>query len=215
MSPSNTGTCKVCSTPAEQRCSRCRQVWYCSADHQNADWKTHKAICTSPNGVGGIYFKAGENAPRLITVTLESSFVSDMFSGEEQEVKMPILPPLLGPGSYKESSYDALNITTMGQRGPALDQPFKLFIRDNFLNDGSPPNRIPALLTNGKAPHSWAGNLLALKETAPMSDKWVNCTMDDLPTLVKYFQWYGSRASEEESRAQILSMFPNAKIYGL
>ncbi|KAF9228806.1 hypothetical protein BS17DRAFT_772540, partial [Gyrodon lividus] len=197
MSSTRPRTCNVCGKSAEERCFRCSQAINCSRHDQKADWEKNKSSSTSPNEVKGIYFKAGESLPRLITVPLESSFVSGAFSVEQQEVKMPVLPPLLGPGSYRERTYDALNISTTGRMGPELEHPFKLFVRDNFLNDGSPPNRIPALLTNGKAPHRWAGNLLVLKETAPMSDKWTNCTVDDLPTLVKYFEWYGSRASEE------------------
>lgn len=27
------------------RCAGCRNVWYCSVEHQRADWKEHKKVC--------------------------------------------------------------------------------------------------------------------------------------------------------------------------
>jgi hypothetical protein len=37
--------CNVCSSPAAHRCSACKQVTYCSKDHQKQDWKNHKSSC--------------------------------------------------------------------------------------------------------------------------------------------------------------------------
>eukprot|EP01006_Ploeotia_vitrea_P067806 TRINITY_DN98542_c0_g1_i1.p1 TRINITY_DN98542_c0_g1~~TRINITY_DN98542_c0_g1_i1.p1 ORF type:complete len:197 (-),score=14.67 TRINITY_DN98542_c0_g1_i1:166-756(-) len=40
-------SCKVCNKLAESRCSCCKNVWYCSASCQKADWKSHKLVCTA------------------------------------------------------------------------------------------------------------------------------------------------------------------------
>ncbi|XP_041981847.1 SET domain-containing protein SmydA-8 [Aricia agestis] len=40
------GTCVVCSTLTEHKCSGCQGVHYCSREHQKQDWKQHKAICS-------------------------------------------------------------------------------------------------------------------------------------------------------------------------
>lgn len=37
--------CLVCRLPAHSRCSRCRQVWFCSKACQTLGWKTHKQQC--------------------------------------------------------------------------------------------------------------------------------------------------------------------------
>jgi hypothetical protein len=41
---SNQNTCAAenCSLPAPFQCSRCKLTYYCSAEHQKQDWKTHK-----------------------------------------------------------------------------------------------------------------------------------------------------------------------------
>jgi hypothetical protein len=157
-------------------------------------WKTHKSTCNPHNEIKGIYFAAGESSPRLITVPLEYNHIPDPYSLATDVVKIPILQPLLGDGDH-----DGLPITHQGKAGKELKHPFRLFIRDNFLNDGSPPNHIPANLTKGKAPHKWAGNLLALKEESRGSSQWKNCSMnEDLPNLVKFFEWYGVKPTEAE-----------------
>lgn len=39
--------CGVCGslTGKSSRCSACQEAWYCSKEHQRADWKSHKYIC--------------------------------------------------------------------------------------------------------------------------------------------------------------------------
>jgi hypothetical protein len=37
--------CAECGKPAEQRCSACKNSWYCSRDCQLRQWKAHKPLC--------------------------------------------------------------------------------------------------------------------------------------------------------------------------
>jgi len=37
--------CSSCGKPATQRCSKCKNQWYCSRDCQLRQWKGHKALC--------------------------------------------------------------------------------------------------------------------------------------------------------------------------
>ncbi|XP_050677182.1 SET domain-containing protein SmydA-8 [Leptidea sinapis] len=39
------GVCAVCSSAAEQKCSNCQSVHYCSREHQKQHWKSHKHTC--------------------------------------------------------------------------------------------------------------------------------------------------------------------------
>lgn len=164
----------------------------------------HKRTCLAPidRNVQGIFFEAGHDAPSVINVPLKTDIVRDIFDIGAQEVKMPIFLPLLGDGHRGH-----LRITTDGMNGKQLEQQYILFFRDDFLNDGSPPNNIPKILTNGRAPHPWAGNLLALKETYFDSGMWADCTIEeDLPTLVRYFEWYPSL--DPGYRPQVSNRYP-------
>jgi hypothetical protein len=33
------------------RCSQCKEVFYCSPEHQKSHWKVHKPVCTAPSSI--------------------------------------------------------------------------------------------------------------------------------------------------------------------
>jgi hypothetical protein len=39
------GKCNVCGLDSTLKCSRCGEVYYCTATHQRDDWKNHKKVC--------------------------------------------------------------------------------------------------------------------------------------------------------------------------
>ncbi|CAG9774107.1 unnamed protein product [Ceutorhynchus assimilis] len=41
------GQCEQCKQPSTQKCSKCKLVFYCSADHQKEHWNEHKNNCRS------------------------------------------------------------------------------------------------------------------------------------------------------------------------
>ncbi|CAG8590916.1 5555_t:CDS:1 [Paraglomus brasilianum] len=41
-----TTSCIVCNASTTKRCARCNKVYYCNAEHQKLDWKSHKMVCT-------------------------------------------------------------------------------------------------------------------------------------------------------------------------
>ncbi|GAA6015406.1 hypothetical protein JCM11491_000417 [Sporobolomyces phaffii] len=45
MTGDSTAGCAVCLAPTTTRCSQCKQLYFCSPDHQNLLWGTHKYLC--------------------------------------------------------------------------------------------------------------------------------------------------------------------------
>ncbi|KAG8933915.1 hypothetical protein FRC03_009364 [Tulasnella sp. 419] len=43
--PMITHLCQVCGTKTSYWCSRCHSVWYCSVEHMQFDWVTHRQYC--------------------------------------------------------------------------------------------------------------------------------------------------------------------------
>src|ERR1044072_2022894 len=40
--------CNVCQKPSSNKCSKCKQTYYCSKTCQKEDWKRHKKLCGNP-----------------------------------------------------------------------------------------------------------------------------------------------------------------------
>ena len=53
--------CVVCNKETRNKCGRCREVRYCSREHQNQDWKVHKRTCKG----GGAKGKPGDTGAAL------------------------------------------------------------------------------------------------------------------------------------------------------
>ncbi|KAF9223932.1 hypothetical protein BS17DRAFT_733825 [Gyrodon lividus] len=196
MHAGTSGHCIICGALTNRRCSLCLGFWYCSSEHQKVGRKTHKSACNPHNKVKGIYFAAGESSPRLIDIPLENIQIQDSFDPGTKVVKTPSLYPLLrGDGDWHTFA-----ITRRGKAGQRLKHPLTLYFCDNLLNDELPPNEIPSSITKEKVPHRWVGNLLVLKTDSFGSWKWRNCSMqEDLPTIVKFFEWYEVQPTEAES----------------
>ena len=75
---------------------------------------------------------------------------------------------------------------------PSRPNPLVVFIRDNFLNDGSPLNKSIQVATKGEARHSWAGNVVILKNRGH-SEVGMNATADDVKAAIEYFKAYGAQ----------------------
>ncbi len=89
----------------------------------------------------------------------------------------------------------ALYIQTFGVNGPPLGRTLVVLYDDSFVINGSPINRCVQIVTQGKAVHPWAGNLLALRAQGMPSDWYDNAVMEeDLSSLIQYFEDYGKLA---------------------
>ena len=75
-----------------------------------------------------------------------------------------------------------------------LDEKFEFAFRDNFLNDGSKPNKCINNLTRGKAPHDWRGPIVVMKfQLQRYSEKYLDMTMEDTTQIIDFLLEYGSR----------------------
>ncbi|KII87087.1 hypothetical protein PLICRDRAFT_42722 [Plicaturopsis crispa FD-325 SS-3] len=185
-------TCKVCGVPAASRCSRCVWAYYCGKEHQAADWEAHKKQCFPKDGaifiVKGILLPVDAEEPRIVNVECK---VSREIPDDDETILYHVdFKQFLGDGCHSRQY-----ISTMGYGGPPLEKGhgISLFIRDNYLNDGSKLNRCIANVTDGSTPHTWAGPVLALKQESYYSGRYIDASMADMRAIVMHLKAYGRR----------------------
>ncbi|KAJ8923003.1 hypothetical protein NQ315_001551 [Exocentrus adspersus] len=73
------GVCEVCRGEAERRCSACKLVFYCSAEHQKEHWKEHRDACrpyeVCSSGQLGRYLKAKRDLHPSDVIFIDSPLV--------------------------------------------------------------------------------------------------------------------------------------------
>ncbi|EPQ58677.1 hypothetical protein GLOTRDRAFT_127167 [Gloeophyllum trabeum ATCC 11539] len=121
------------------------------------------------------------------------------------KIKCKVEPNDEEPGYGKGYMFDStpfigergwpLCVDRMGINGPALKNPFLIWHREMFLEDGSPINRCIQRMTNNQAAHPWAGNILVMKHdqsNLTYNSIYVDATADDIPVVATYFSKYPS-----------------------
>ncbi|GMH85933.1 hypothetical protein TrVE_jg2668 [Triparma verrucosa] len=81
-----------CSKPAPLKCSRCREVHYCSKEHQTTHWRLHKKLCVKPgesiSWPAAPAPLAAKAAPPIVTpVAAPGSFAAPAKSAPVQNVE--------------------------------------------------------------------------------------------------------------------------------
>lgn len=73
--------CVACCKPnCTTRCSGCKNVYYCSPEHQNSDWRMHKMDCAKSRSRGTVLWNDTsmyEEKMKEIRDTVEASFKSN------------------------------------------------------------------------------------------------------------------------------------------
>ncbi|VDB92456.1 unnamed protein product [Peniophora sp. CBMAI 1063] len=193
--------CQLCGESAEERCSACKTVYYCRAEHQRKDWNEHRKLCVPPGSltVKGILLPAKRSAPEVIAVQLaRRSFAvpGEPEADDGRDVAyIPKLQLYIGDGSYDQKFISTAN----GHEGPMLKHCMRIFLRDNFLNDGSPHNKCVAnLLGPSVQQNYWRGDLLVVKMAAEGQQGYIDGRFmdvsleEDLEPLKRWLEWYGS-----------------------
>lgn len=68
--------------------------------------------------------------------------------------------------------------------------PFHIFFRRSFMNDGSQINECITSLTQGRAAHPWAGDVVVLKFHGSRREKYRDFELTDLAAIAHFFVHY-------------------------
>jgi hypothetical protein len=159
--------CFFCNAKAEKKCGKCNFVNYCSRDCQVVDWrKTHKFFCESlPFPKRDSYEKSVYGF--LLNPTGDLKIVKvALDKGGETPVLAPFLDPL---GTLKSemknfiSPFKNYMLPRKLYEEKNLDNTLQFNYRDNFLYDGSSPNKCIQKIAGNRNGHDWRGPMLVLK----------------------------------------------------
>jgi hypothetical protein len=156
---STNNQCAVCSKPGKL-CASCENIHYCSPECQKIDWKVHKLLCRT--------FKNFRNPPgpmmmRVITFPVTS--IKPEFRWmpiKKGSIQRPIVDKYFGHDNPLTSfvSFPLDPIT-----GTQLPLRLTVQSRDEFMTDGSLPNRALYQLTEGVLRQPFAGPVLIYGNT--------------------------------------------------
>ncbi|KAF9530125.1 hypothetical protein CPB83DRAFT_851604 [Crepidotus variabilis] len=191
--------CQICARATTLWCSRCRDAFYCSAEHITADWPRHKFECKP---VGNI----PPPSPPLPPSSQSANFIADLQSvvqalwfppNEESFVNVNVVCNILKgekPTSlpvldrFLPASDMAFVTLSTGLNGLTLRCPLQIWYSPAMLRQGVPANRSIGKITHGMAERSWPGTVLVLKFAGKTMKEHVDVdTANDLPAVVDFF----------------------------
>lgn len=133
-----------------------------------------------------ILFPVNATQPRLIRVPWTYGPTSDNIPLDWQKLDCQ---PWIGG---KDSALKTMYVQTLGRNGPALGYTIAIEHDDNSFVNGSVTNRCIPAVTGGRAPHPWAGNVIALRAKEAPSDWFESAVMEkDLAPVIQFFKDYG------------------------
>lgn len=161
--------CTICNSAYTQLCKQCHSSSYCSTKCQKIDWPCHKLLCSEhttdnerpgPSYKRAILFDPGVRAPAFTWIKCDRQREDP--DEPEPFFEVPQFEELLGAGTGHKGMTPQ-KFFKNHVRGRETPQPFEMWMRDNFLNDGSTRNQSAIAATNGDIAHDWCGPLIALK----------------------------------------------------
>ncbi|KAJ7065358.1 hypothetical protein C8F01DRAFT_1125349 [Mycena amicta] len=171
--------CRVCGRQTSQWCSRCNNAHYCSSDHRNADWESHRVECRStPNTLLIATPRRLLYRPRTVEIDCRPPH-----RPSQGLCPVPILQ------DYFKSAPGQV-LVTQGLNGEVLRFPLHVFYSVAALGRGSPVNHAIHHITSGAAVRPWAGNVVALKFNGSRRQGYTEAGPNDLPALSAYFLSY-------------------------
>ncbi|KAF2122277.1 hypothetical protein BDV96DRAFT_640331 [Lophiotrema nucula] len=190
--------CEVCPKTGDQRCSRCRQVRYCSHQCQRAAWVKHKLVCDSATE----FNSQDRPTPDAAEVYYRRALLFDPEKTKPNFIWLKFKLEQVDGHFVEQPQLDAVGIDEpdiedfMIQKHPVLDRTLphtiRLRFRDNFLSDGSKAN---APVQSLKTKHDWRGPMVAyaMKGTEGIEDLRESDDLDatDFPSIVSFLKVYG------------------------
>lgn len=149
-------SCPCCENKGTKTCSECRDIAYCSAKCQKADWKYHKHLCKSvksfqqppaPNMRRCVYFAADGEKPVFKWMPMKGDidwqYISTKTDADLRE------------------SYHPEHIFLKIRTNQLLAGNIVLQYDDEFDRKYARPNSAIIAATNGRAPFVWKGPIIA------------------------------------------------------
>lgn len=171
-----------------------------TTDIPTQDWKDHRKLCVPPGAlsVKGILLPAKRPTPEVIGVQLDRRSFAEPGEPEAEDgsdvAYVPKLQLYIGGGTYDQKIIPTAN----GHEGPVLKHWMRIFLRDNFMNDGSPRNLcVHTLLGPSVKQDYWRGDLLVVKMAAEGEQGYTDGRLmdisleEDLGPLKRWLEWYG------------------------
>lgn len=207
-------TCTICETPSTSHCARCGLVTYCSKAHQKEDWPSHKLLChaaanfkndshPSHRHLRAIHFPVNAEKPEFIWVSFQGvnkskhGFAADKVSTAEIDDLCSTSAELQGLPKKKPSLYPEYAARVLGSEGgPKVIRKVELWARDEFMSDGSLPNKAmvhatrPYLDTTPRV-IDWRGPIvaLAMEGADPKVMHYVDADLDHFRIIIENTLW--------------------------
>lgn len=204
--------CNTCDTLTSKNCSKCKIVHYCNRSCQANDWAVHKFFCASlpfpvvpkstdqnhniinyeKKAITGILFNENSTVPELIKIPLSIKFENMMLPATDKYMGAP-------------ESHNYMQSNPFTKRN--LKDTLVILFRDNFLNDGSLPNKCIQNLSKGINDYPWKGPVIVIKMKGleVYQNIYEDMNVKDFKDVIDYFCWYGKeKGSNVESTLENL-----------
>ncbi|ODN03580.1 Egl nine 1 [Orchesella cincta] len=94
--PQRKGECEICKQICRSHCAGCKRVFYCSKQHQQQDWSTHKLVCRAFS-IPPQYNSAFHLRPPGVSST--TSLTSQPTGSKSSELQFMITTKQINPGN--------------------------------------------------------------------------------------------------------------------
>ena len=187
-----THQCFACDKDCSKTCIVCHSAFYCSKECQTKDFKNHKFICSPTvypskvhkKSVYGLFLPEDIAAPRIVEIPL----VREIDSDDGQTHFRAVTDSFVTDISIIYAQVNPLRPNRI------FADTFIIEFRDNFLFDGSIPNKTIKKITNNQNGHDWRGPVLVTKaegKDQTYASAYLDVELSDFNNIIDYFTSYG------------------------